>query len=127
MSLLFKTMATGLFALAALGAQAQVAQVKVWAAACANCHGTNGKAQPGMESLAGKDKDDMSQKLLDFKSGRNMPKPVRELLRLVHVEQVDIKSIKREDWEVVEYLKSQEPELFKSLKKSARAHAKKAA
>ncbi|MEY2685144.1 MAG: Cytochrome subunit of sulfide dehydrogenase [Pseudomonadota bacterium] len=70
MSLLFKTMATGLFALAALGAQAQVAQVKVWAAACANCHGTNGKAQPGMESLAGKDKDDMSQKLLDFKSGR---------------------------------------------------------
>lgn len=70
MSLLFKTMATGLFALAALGAQAQVAQVKVWAAACANCHGTNGKAQPGMESLAGKDKDDMSQKLLDSKSGR---------------------------------------------------------
>ena len=62
-----------------------------------------------------------------YESGRNMPKPVRELLRLVHVEQVDIKSIKREDWEVVEYLKSQEPELFKSLKKSARAHAKKAA
>jgi hypothetical protein len=56
-----------------------------------------------------------------------MPKPVRELLRLVHVEQVDIKNIKRDDWEVVEYLKSQEPELFKSLKKSARAHAKKAA
>ena len=62
-----------------------------------------------------------------YESGRNMPKPVRELLRLVHVEQVDIKSIKREDWEVVEYLKSQEPELFKLLKKSARAHAKKAA
>ena len=62
-----------------------------------------------------------------YESGREMPKPVRELLRLVHVEQIDIKSIKREDWEVVEYLKSQEPELFKSLKKSARAHAKKAA
>ena len=60
-------------------------------------------------------------------SGRNMPKPVRELLRLVHVEQVDIKSIKRDDMEVVEYLKAQEPELFKSLKKPARAHAKKAA
>jgi DNA-binding transcriptional regulator YiaG len=26
-----------------------------------------------------------------YESGRNMPKPVRELLRLVHVEQVDIK------------------------------------
>lgn len=62
-----------------------------------------------------------------YESGRNMPKPVRELLRLVHVEQVDIKNIKRDDWEVIEYLKSQEPELFKSLKKSARSHAKKAA
>ncbi len=62
-----------------------------------------------------------------YESGRNMPKPVRELLRLVHVEQIDIKSIKREDWDVIDYLKSQEPELFKSLKKSARSRAKKAA
>lgn len=62
-----------------------------------------------------------------YESGRNMPKPVRELLRLVHVEQIDIKSIKREDWEVLEYLKTQEPELFKSLKKSARSRSKKVA
>jgi DNA-binding transcriptional regulator YiaG len=62
-----------------------------------------------------------------YESGRNMPKPVRELLRLVHVEQIDVKAIKREDWEVVEYLKSQEPELFKSLRKSARSRNKKAA
>lgn len=62
-----------------------------------------------------------------YESGRNMPKPVRELLRLVHVEQIDIRTIKRDDWEVVEYLKAQEPELYKSLKKSARNHAKKAA
>ena len=62
-----------------------------------------------------------------YESGRNMPKPVRELLRLVHVEQIDIKTIKREDWDVIEYLKSQEPELFKTLKKSARSHSKKAA
>lgn len=62
-----------------------------------------------------------------YESGRNMPKPVRELLRLVHVEQVDIKAIKREDWEVIEYLKAQEPDLFKTLKKSARAKGKKAA
>ncbi|MDR2186810.1 MAG: transcriptional regulator [Azonexus sp.] len=62
-----------------------------------------------------------------YESGRNMPQPVRELLRLVHIEQIDVKTIKREDWEVIEYLKSQEPELFKSLKKSARSHAKKAA
>ena len=62
-----------------------------------------------------------------YESGRNMPKPVRELLRLVHVEQIDIKMIKREDWDVIEYLKSQEPELYKSLKKSARSKTKKAA
>ena len=62
-----------------------------------------------------------------YESGRNMPKPVRELLRLVHVEQIDIKSIKREDWDVIEYLKAQEPELYKSLKKSARSKGRKAA
>ena len=60
-----------------------------------------------------------------YESGRNMPKPVRELLRLV--EQIDIKSIKREDWDVIEYLKSQEPEMYKSLKKSARGKGRKAA
>ncbi len=62
-----------------------------------------------------------------YESGRNMPKPVRELLRLVHVEHIDIKNIKREDWEIIEYLKAQEPEMYKTLKKSARSYAKKAA
>lgn len=62
-----------------------------------------------------------------YESGRNMPRPVRELLRLVHVEQVDIQRIKREDVEVIDYLKSNEPELFKSLKKSARSKDKKVA
>lgn len=55
---------------AAVGAQAEVSQIRVWAAACANCHGTMGKAEPGMESLAGKDKDELLQKMLDFKSGK---------------------------------------------------------
>lgn len=62
-----------------------------------------------------------------YESGRNMPKPVRELLRLVHVEQLDIQRIKREDIEVVEYLKAEEPELLKTLRKSAKARVKKAA
>lgn len=55
--------------LAALGAQAQVNQVRVWAAACANCHGTDGRAQPGMESLASKDAAEITQKMLNFKNG----------------------------------------------------------
>jgi len=55
---------------AAASAQAQVNQVRVWAAACANCHGTEGRAEPGMVSLAGQSKDDLLQKMLDFKSGK---------------------------------------------------------
>ena len=59
-----------------------------------------------------------------YESGRNMPRPVRELLRLVHVEQIDIQKVKREDMDVIDYLKSEDPELFKSLKKSAKAKKK---
>jgi len=59
-----------------------------------------------------------------YESGRNMPKPVRELLRLVHVEQIDIYKLKREDVEVAEYLKKYEPDLFKSLKKQAKEKKK---
>jgi cytochrome subunit of sulfide dehydrogenase len=45
-------------------------QVRSLAASCANCHGTNGVAQPGMESLAGKPKEDLLKKMLDFKTGK---------------------------------------------------------
>ena len=62
-----------------------------------------------------------------YESGRNMPRPVQQLLRLVHVEQIDITKIRREDFEIVEYLKAQDPELYKTLKKAARSKAKKAA
>ena len=62
-----------------------------------------------------------------YESGRNMPRPVQQLLRLVHVEQIDISKLKREDVEVVEFLKAHEPELYKSLKKQARSKGKKAA
>lgn len=65
-----KWLAAGALCVMTVSAQAQVNQVRVWAAACANCHGTEGRALPGMESLAGKDKDEMLQKMLDFKSGR---------------------------------------------------------
>jgi sulfide dehydrogenase cytochrome subunit len=60
----------GTMCFATWGAQAEVNQIRVWAAACANCHGTMGQAEPGNESLAGKDKDGLLQKLMDFKSGR---------------------------------------------------------
>lgn len=59
-----------------------------------------------------------------YESGRNMPRPVRELLRLVHVEQIDIQRIKREDIDVLDYLKNEDAELFKTLKKSAKSKKK---
>ncbi|MDD5297891.1 MAG: transcriptional regulator [Rhodocyclaceae bacterium] len=62
-----------------------------------------------------------------YESGRNMPRPVQTLLRLVHVEQVDIAKIRKDDIEVVEYLKASDPDLYKTLKKAARTKQKKAA
>lgn len=45
-------------------------QVRSWAAGCANCHGTNGRAEAGMVALAGVDKDLIVQKMQDYKTGR---------------------------------------------------------
>lgn len=53
-----------------------------------------------------------------YESGRNMPRPTRELFRLVHVEQIDLAKVNREDLEVIGYLKDTHPDLFKSLKKA---------
>jgi transcriptional regulator with XRE-family HTH domain len=55
-----------------------------------------------------------------YESGRSMPRPVRELLRLVHVEKIDIDKAKGEDFALVSYLKSANPNLYKNLKKAMR-------
>ncbi len=54
-----------------------------------------------------------------YEGGRSMPKPVRELLRLVHVEQIDLSKVKKEDFEIIEYLKSQQSQLYQSLRRDA--------
>lgn len=59
-----------------------------------------------------------------YESGRNMPRPVQHLLRLVHVEQIDINKVRKDDFEVIDYLKSHDQDLFKSLKKQAKAAKK---
>ena len=56
-----------------------------------------------------------------YESGRNMPKPVRELLRLVHIERVDLAKVNREDLAVASLLKNRDPELYASLKKEAKS------
>ena len=60
-----------------------------------------------------------------YESGQNMPRSVRQLLRLVHVEQIDIAKVRKEDFDVIEYLKAKNPTLLKDLKKQAK-EAKKA-
>jgi cytochrome c553 len=69
------TRRTKVFAAIVLGsfvgwAQADALQVRSMAASCASCHGTQGIAQPGMESLAGQPKDDLLKKMMDFKTGK---------------------------------------------------------
>jgi DNA-binding transcriptional regulator YiaG len=54
-----------------------------------------------------------------YESGRAMPKPVRELLRLVHVDQIDVRKLTRYDYQVISYLKSTEPALYKRLRQQA--------
>jgi transcriptional regulator with XRE-family HTH domain len=59
-----------------------------------------------------------------YESGREMPKPVRELLRLVHVEQIDLSQVKRVDFEIISYLKNSHPDLYRSLRRAARSQTR---
>ena len=54
-----------------------------------------------------------------YESGRRMPKPVRELLRIVHIEGIELSSARRDDLEVVTFLKESDPGLYRRLRKAA--------
>ncbi len=56
-----------------------------------------------------------------YESGRDMPRPVKELLRLVHVEQLDLSQVKRVDFEIISYLKEAHPDLYRNLRRAARS------
>ena len=58
-----------------------------------------------------------------YESGREMPRPVKELLRLVHVEQIDLSQVKRVDFEIISYLKDAHPDLYRNLRRAARTRA----
>lgn len=55
-----------------------------------------------------------------YENGRNMPKPVRELVQLVHIQKVDLSKIQKDDLIVAKLLKTKNPNLYKSLKKMAK-------
>ncbi|WP_157314634.1 DNA-binding transcriptional regulator [Chitinibacter sp. GC72] len=54
-----------------------------------------------------------------YESGRNMPKPVQELLRVVHVEGIDLATLKREEIRALDYLREQQPQMLAELIKKA--------
>lgn len=55
-----------------------------------------------------------------YENGRKMPKPVRELVRLVHIEKVDLSKIQKDDLIVARLLKTKNLSLYNSLKKTAK-------
>lgn len=60
------------------------------AAGCANCHGTNGKSLGGIESLAGKPKEELLQKIADFKSGAKPATIMHQIAKGYTDEQLDL-------------------------------------
>ncbi|MBI4291031.1 MAG: helix-turn-helix domain-containing protein [Betaproteobacteria bacterium] len=61
-----------------------------------------------------------------YESGRKMPTPVREMLRLIHVERLDLSKVKKVDFDIIDLLKSEDPKLYRRLRKALRVKPRKA-
>ncbi|MGH8752038.1 MAG: helix-turn-helix domain-containing protein [Burkholderiales bacterium] len=55
-----------------------------------------------------------------YENGRDIPRPVKELLRLVHVKKIDVNKIQKEDYQIIRYMKASQPGLYNKMKKAAR-------
>ncbi len=60
-----------------------------------------------------------------YESGRNMPKPVRELVRLVHVEGIDLARARGEHFVIADHLRTTNPALYRRLKHEIRSKVRK--
>ena len=60
------------------------------AAACANCHGTNGVSKGGMPSLAGQPKAELVRKMQDYKSGRTPATIMPQLAKGYSDQEIDL-------------------------------------
>src|SRR6266513_444381 len=59
------------------------------AAACANCHGTNGVSQQGMANLAGQQRAYLVQQMQDFRAGKRPATVMHQLAKGYSDEQID--------------------------------------
>ncbi len=59
------------------------------AAACANCHGTNGASQRGMPNLAGQQPAYLVQQMQDFRAGKRPATIMHQIAKGYTDEQID--------------------------------------
>ena len=55
-----------------------------------------------------------------YESGRNMPRPVRELVSLVHIEGIDLRRARGEHFVIANHLRTTNPALYERLKGQVR-------
>ncbi len=59
------------------------------AAACANCHGTNGLSQQGMPNLAGQQRTYLAQQMQDFRAGKRPATIMHQIAKGYSEEQIE--------------------------------------
>ena len=59
-----------------------------------------------------------------YETGRRIPRPVQELLRLVHVEGIALAKAKGDDFVVGSYLRKANPQLYARARKAASSNGK---
>src|SRR5438552_12634814 len=84
------TLASGaVFALSALAQGSDPNFGRNLAAACANCHGTNGASQQGMPNLAGQQRAYLVQQMQDFRAGKRPATIMHQIAKGYTDEQID--------------------------------------
>ncbi len=89
-NVLATTLTSGaVFALSALAQGADPNLARNLAAACANCHGTNGMSVQGMPNLAGQQRAYLVQQMQDFRTGKRPATIMHQLAKGYTDEQIE--------------------------------------
>ncbi len=56
---------------------------------------------------------------------RRLPKPVQHLLRLIYIDKLDLEKVRRQDMDLIAYLRSEKADDYKKLLRESTAHWKK--